>query len=76
MKESYKMYWMLAEKSKGANKGTDHVKMLRSMARTAVDRDLRLLALESNLEEGSIEHTVANSRAKRRTQVVMSHEVV
>ena len=70
------MYWMLAEKSKGANQGTDHAKILASKAQTAVNRALRLLALESNLEEGSMEHTVANSCAERRIRVVMSHEAI
>ncbi len=54
LEELYKMYWMLTEKSKGANQGTDHVKILTSKAQTAVSRALRLLALESNLEEGSM----------------------
>ncbi len=41
-----------------------------------MDRALCLLALEGNLEEGLLEHTVANSRAERRIQVNMSHEVL
>ncbi len=84
MEESYKMYWILTEKSKGVNQGTyharilakDHAKILASKARTALNRALRLLALESNLEEGSMEHTVANSRAKRKIRTVMSYEVL
>ena len=32
LEELYKMYWMLAEKSKGANQGMDHAKILRSKA--------------------------------------------
>ena len=76
LEESYKIYWMLAEKSKGTNQGTDHAKILRSKAQTAVDRALHLLALESNMEEGSIKHTVANSRTKCRIRVVMSHQVL
>jgi len=70
------MYWMLTEKSKGANQGTDYAKILASKAQTAVNRALRLLALEGNLEEGLLEHTVANSCAKRKIRVDMSHEVI
>ena len=55
--ELYKMYWMLTEKSKSVNQETyharvlakDHAKILTSKARTALNRALRLLALESNL---------------------------
>ncbi len=67
---------MIAEKSKGSNLGTDHAKILRSKAGTALNRALRLLAMESNLEEGSLEHTLTNSLAERRIQAVMSHEVL
>ena len=83
-KESYKMYWILTEKSKGINQETyharelakDHAKILTSKAQTALNRALRLLALESNLEEGSMEHSMANSRAKRKIRTVMSYEVL
>jgi hypothetical protein len=82
--ESYKMYWILAEKSKSVNQGTyharelakDHAKILTSKARTAVNRALRLPALEGNLDEGLLEHTVANSHAKHRIRIEMSHEVL
>ena len=67
---------MLTEKSKGANQGTDHVKILTSKAQTSVNRALRLLSLKSNLEEGLMEHTVANSHAKRKIRAIMSHEVL
>ncbi len=72
------------EKSKGVNQGSyparvlakDHAKILTSKARTALNRALRLLALESNLEEGLMEHSMANSRAKRKIWTVMSYEVL
>ena len=82
--ESYKMYWMLTKKSRVFNQETyharvlakDHAKIITSKAQTAVNRALRLLALEGNLDEGSLEHTVANSLSKRRIRAVMSHEVL
>jgi hypothetical protein len=82
--ESYKMYWMLTKKSKVVNQETyharvlskDHAKILTNKAQTAVNRALPLLALEGNLDEGLLEHTVANSLAKRRIRAVISHEVL
>jgi hypothetical protein len=82
--ELYKMYWILTEKSKGVNQETyyarllakDHAKILASKAQTALNRALCLLALESNLEEGSLEYSIANSCAKRKIWTVMSYEVL
>jgi hypothetical protein len=82
--ESYKMCWMLTEKSRFVNQETyharvlakDHAKILTSKARTFMNRALRLLALEGHLDEGLLEHTVANSLAERRIRAVMSHEVL
>ena len=41
-----------------------------------MNRALRLLALEGNLDEGFLEHTVANSHAESRIRIKMSHEVL
>ncbi len=82
--ELYKMYWMLTKKSRVVNQETyharvlakDHAKILTSKSLTAVNRALRLLSLEGNLDEGLLEHTVANSHAERRIRIEMSHEVL
>ena len=71
----YKIYWMLAEKAKGANLETDHKKLLTSKARAAVDKAIHLLAMECNLKKGSVELTVANSTAKRKVQAAMPYVV-
>ena len=65
-KEMYNMYWMLAEKAKGANLGTEHKKLLTSKAPAAIDKAIHLLAIELNLKKGSFELTMANFVAKRK----------
>ena len=74
-KGMYKMYWMLAEKAKGNDLGTDHKKLLTSKSQEAVDKAIHLLAMECNLKEGSMELMVANSVAKCKVQAAMPYEV-
>ena len=69
------MYWILAEKAKGADLGTEHKKLLTSKARAAIDKAIHLLAIELNLEKGSLKLTVANSVAKRKVRAAMPYEV-
>jgi hypothetical protein len=71
----YQMYWILAEKARVANQGTDHKKMLKSKARAAVDKAIHLLSMEINLKKGSVELTVANSIAERKVRAAMPYKV-
>ena len=69
------MYWMLSQKAQNADRGTDLTKMLTKKARAAVNKAMHLLAIELNLEKGTLEHTIANAVAKRSTSEPMQSEV-
>jgi hypothetical protein len=71
----YKMYCLLAQKAKTAERGTDHQKMLLQKGRAAADKALMLLAEELNIERGSLEHTIANTAAQRRTKAAMQFDM-
>jgi hypothetical protein len=82
--ELYKMYWMLTKNSRIINQETVHAgvlaknyaEILTSKARTAVNRALRLLALEDKLDEGVLEHTVEKSLAQRKIRSAMPQKVL
>ena len=69
------MYWMLSQKARNVDQGTDHKQTLTKKAQAAVDKAMRLLAIELNLEKGSLELTVANVIAERKTQAAMQYQV-
>ena len=71
----YKLYWILSQKAQNADRGTDHKEMLTKKARAAVNKAMHLLAIELNLEKGTLEHTIANAVAERRTRATMQSEV-
>ena len=71
----YKMYWMLSQKAQNANQGTDHKETLTKKVQEAVDKAMHLLAMELNLEKGSLELTVANAVVERKTRAAMQSEV-
>jgi len=73
--EMYKMYYLLTQKAKIADQGTSHQKMLSQKGRAAVDKALILLAEEQNIERGSLEHTIANTVAQRRTMATMQFDM-
>jgi hypothetical protein len=73
--EMYKMYYLLAQKAKIADQGTSHQEMLSQKGRAAVDKALILLAEEHNIERGSLEHTIANTVAQRRTMATMQFDM-
>jgi hypothetical protein len=73
--EMYKMYYLLAQKAKMADQGTSHQEMLSQKGRAAVDKALILLAKEHNIERGSLEHTIANTVAQRRTMATMQFDM-
>jgi hypothetical protein len=73
--EMYKMYYLLAQKAKMADQETSHQNMLSQKGRAAVDKALILLAKELNIERGSLEHTIANSAAQRRTKAAMQFDM-
>ena len=66
---------MLSQKAQNADRGTDHKEMLTKKARAAVNKAMHLLAIELNLEKGTLEHTIANAVAKHRTRATMQSEV-
>jgi hypothetical protein len=71
----YKMYCLLAQKAKMAERGADHQEMLLQKGRAAVDKALMLLAEELNIEGGSLEHSIANTAAQRRTKAAMQFDM-
>jgi hypothetical protein len=73
--EMYKMYYLLAQKAKMADQGTSYQEMLSQKGRAAVDKALILLAKEHNIERGSLEHTIANTVAQRRTMATMQFDM-
>ena len=66
---------MLVQKAQNANQGTDHKKMLLQKGQAAVDEAMHLLAIELNLKEGSMDHMLANTSAKRRTRAAMQYDM-
>ncbi len=66
---------MLSQKAQKANQGTDHKKMLTKKAQAAVNKAMYLLAIELNLEKGSLELTVANAVVESKTQAAIQSEV-
>jgi hypothetical protein len=73
--EMYKMYYLLTQKAKMADQGTPHQKILSQKGRAAVDKALILLAEEQNIERGSLDHTLANTVAQRRTMATMKFDM-
>ena len=69
------MYWMLVQKAQNADQGTDHQKTLTKKGRAAVDTAMHRLAIELNLKKGSMENTMANTAAKRRTRAAMQYDL-
>ena len=69
------MYWILTQKARNANQGMDHKKTLSQKVRAAVDKAMHLLAMELNLEKGSLAHMMANTDAKRRTWSAMQYDM-
>ena len=67
----YKMYWMLSQKAQNTNQGMDHKETPTKKVQAAVDNAMHLLAMELHLEKGSLEHTVANAVAERKTRATM-----
>ena len=66
---------MLVQKCQNADQGTDHKKTLSQKSRAAVDKAMHLLAMELNLEKGSLAHMMANTAAERRTQAAMRYDM-
>ena len=61
----YKLFCKLIHKSKSEGLGTDQQEMIRGKACTSRDKACCLLAIEINLGEVTLDHTVANSVVKR-----------
>jgi len=66
---------MLLQKAQNADRGMDHKEMLTKTARAAVNKAMHLLAIELNLEKGTLELTIANAVTERRTRATMQSEV-
>ena len=62
----YKMSWILAQKAESLELDKYQHKIIRAKARSAVDRAMRLLAIELSIGPDTIEHVVANSLAQRK----------
>ena len=60
------MSWILAQKAKSLELDKNQREITRAKARSAVDRAMRLLAIELRIEPDTIKHVVANSLAQRK----------
>ena len=60
------MSWILAQKAESLELDKNQREITRAKARSAVDRAMRLLAIELRIEPDTIKHVVANSLAQRK----------